>query len=70
MSSFIPHGGALDAAIAAHGGNADDWIDLSTGINPRVYPLPEIPRQIWELLPQASAMNECLAAARDYYVMP
>ena len=29
------HGGNLDVAIARLGGRVEDWIDLSTGINPR-----------------------------------
>jgi cobalamin biosynthetic protein CobC len=28
------HGGGLDAAAAAFGGAREDWLDLSTGINP------------------------------------
>ena len=28
------HGGGIDAAIAYYGGARNDWIDLSTGINP------------------------------------
>ncbi len=45
------HGGNLDAAIATYGGNRADWIDLSTGINPRPYPLPKIPPSAWSALP-------------------
>ena len=28
------HGGGLDAAVAKFGGAREDWLDLSTGINP------------------------------------
>ena len=33
------HGGGIDAAAARFGGARVDWLDLSTGINPRPYPL-------------------------------
>lgn len=32
------HGGDMDAAIARFGGKAEDWLDLSTGINPDPVP--------------------------------
>ena len=37
------HGGGIDGAVARFGGTRGDWIDLSTGINPLPYPLPERP---------------------------
>ncbi len=66
----IRHGGALDRAIAAYGGRRADWLDLSTGINPVPYPVPEIPAQIWHRLPDESLMQDCLEAARVYYGVP
>jgi len=42
LETLRDHGGGLDAAIARYGGIRNDWIDLSTGINPKPYPLPEI----------------------------
>jgi len=61
------HGGNIDEAIATFGGNADDWIDLSTGINRIPYPLPLLPPLAWQGLPTA-AMREalCSIAARAY----
>lgn len=48
------HGGNLDQAIAVHG--AGDWIDLSTGINRRPWPLPDdIPAAAWRNLPTRAA---------------
>ena len=55
------HGGNLDAAIARHGGS--DWIDLSTGINRRPYPVPPLPQETWHGLPTAQAQNALVRAA-------
>lgn len=43
----IRHGGALDRAIARHGGRREDWLDLSTGINPVAWPVPELTADAW-----------------------
>lgn len=55
------HGGNLDAAIARHGGKG--WIDLSTGINRRPYPVPPLPDAVWHGLPTAQAQHDLVAAA-------
>ena len=61
------HGGNLDAAMARFGGAGGDWIDLSTGINPRPYPVPDIPPQAWTALPTEADMAGLReAAARAY----
>lgn len=64
------HGGRLDAAIAIYGGNREEWLDLSTGINPNPYPVPEVSADAWTRLPDASAEQNLLDAARDYYQVP
>ena len=64
------HGGALDRAMAGFGGRKTDWLDLSTGINPNPYPIPDVPEEIWHLLPDEALMADCLAAARSYYEVP
>jgi len=69
MSAII-HGGRLDAAIAKHGGGRDDWLDLSTGINPNSYPVPELHTDIWKRLPDERAVNSLNLAARNYYNVP
>ncbi|MBB2970980.1 cobalamin biosynthetic protein CobC [Mesorhizobium sp. RMAD-H1] len=63
----IEHGGALDRAIARFGGTRADWLDLSTGINPEAFPLPEIAPEIWNRLPDESLLTQALDAARGYY---
>ena len=63
----IEHGGALDRAVERFGGAPSDWIDLSTGINPEVLPLPPIGLEIWNRLPDEKLLTSTLDAARKYY---
>lgn len=65
--SAIFHGGRLDAAIATYGGTREDWLDLSTGINPTAYPIPELPDYIWHCLPDQKSQDRLIAAANTYY---
>ena len=64
------HGGGLDAAVAQFGGRKSDWLDLSTGINPVQYPLPEIPNSAWTALPDQAAQDQLLEAAREFWNVP
>ena len=61
------HGGNLDGAIARFGGGAEDWIDLSTGINRVPYPLPALSHASWTALPTQSALARLRAAAAAAY---
>lgn len=61
------HGGDLAAATARFGAPADGWLDLSTGINPLAYPLPELPQTAWTRLPQRDREEALIAAARRTY---
>ena len=70
MTGAVRHGGALDRAIARHGGRREGWLDLSTGINPVAYPVPELSADIWHRLPDEGLMEDCLEAARAYYGVP
>lgn len=56
------HGGNLDQAMARHG--AGDWIDLSTGINRRPWPLPDLPADLWRNLPTKTLQTDLLRQAR------
>ena len=59
------HGGNLDWARQTYGGQ--EWIDLSTGINPVPYPVPPLDMADWAALPLRSAWDALvLAAARAY----
>jgi cobalamin biosynthetic protein CobC len=63
----IWHGGDLATAEALFPQAPKPWIDLSTGINPIPYPLPELPLSLWRRLPGAAEEAALLAAARAAY---
>ncbi|MEE8270452.1 MAG: threonine-phosphate decarboxylase CobD [Alphaproteobacteria bacterium] len=63
------HGGDLDRA-AARFARRDDWIDLSTGINPWPYPVPALTDAVWRRLPAAAALDDLCAAAAVRYGAP
>ncbi len=67
MNNSLYHGGALDDAIAQYGGEADDWLDLSTGINPYAYPITNISDLSWTQLPQRLAIDNLIKAAQIAY---
>lgn len=64
----VVHGGGLTAAIAQYGGERRDWLDLSTGINPNMPDVPEVPAEVWNRLPDKGLVDEARAAARDFYL--
>ncbi|MCZ8180530.1 MAG: threonine-phosphate decarboxylase CobD [Rhizobium sp.] len=67
MSGPIQHGGGLAAAAAEFGGRIEDWLDLSTGINPCPPALPEIPMRAWHRLPDQERELAAREAARRHY---
>ncbi len=64
------HGGNLDAAVARFGGAPEDWLDLSTGINPVPYPVSSISSEHWTRLPDIHAQLQLLDAARTFWSVP
>ena len=62
------HGGGIAAAAARYGGRVEDWLDLSTGINPEMVALPEIPERVWNRLPDRELELSAREAARDWYL--
>ena len=68
--SPIAHGGRLDEAIAVHGGLRKQWLDLSTGINPTSWPVPNLPQALWHRLPEESDVALARDAARAAYGVP
>ncbi len=66
----ILHGGRLDAARRAFPQAPLPWVDLSTGVSPRPYPLPELPSSVWTRLPDEGAFAAAEAAAARAYRAP
>ncbi|APE42246.1 threonine-phosphate decarboxylase [Sulfitobacter alexandrii] len=64
------HGGGVDAAVRRFGGTRCGWLDLSTGINPQPYPIPDLPRADWTDLPDENARQRLEAAARAFWNVP
>lgn len=64
------HGGGIDDAMRRFGGSRGDWIDLSTGINPRPYPVGELAPGDWAALPDRAARDALAAAARAFWSVP
>ena len=66
------HGGGLDAAAEEFGGARNDWLDLSTGINPESYPISglDLTAHDWTALPDQGADAALCAAARRFWQVP
>lgn len=65
---MLEHGGRLRAAAERLGIPKEEWLDLSTGINPATWPVPEIPSACWNRLPEEE--DGLTEAARAYYGAP
>ncbi len=70
MTQSRDHGGGLDTAVAEFGGQRDEWIDLSTGINPVPYSFDGISENAWTALPDTAAFRRLDAAARSFWNVP
>jgi cobalamin biosynthetic protein CobC len=67
----MKHGGDLTRALAQYGGTPAMWLDLSTGINPRPWPIPAtLPDMLWQRLPSRADQDALIAAARMAYNLP
>ena len=62
---MLEHGGRLREAAAHYKIPLENWLDLSTGINPDPWPVPPLPASCWQRLPEANDGLE--AAAAEYY---
>lgn len=65
LDERVHHGGDLEAASDRFGIPVRDWIDLSTGISPWHWPIPQIPSVVFQRLPPNDRSLE--NAARMYY---
>jgi len=65
MTSWTWHGGGLEAARRQFGG--EDWIDLSTGINPHPWPGANGLAIDWQRLPERHELAALEAAAASYF---
>jgi L-threonine-O-3-phosphate decarboxylase len=62
---MLVHGGRLRQAAQRYGIPPEQWLDLSTGINPNGWPAPPLPAALWQRLPEeADGLEE---AAQAYY---
>jgi cobalamin biosynthetic protein CobC len=62
---LLEHGGHLIDAAKKYNSPIEQWIDLSTGINPNGWPVPSIPAECWQRLPESA--DGLLSAAKEYY---
>jgi len=75
MSEII-HGGDIKAAMmlaeraGCDAGRKEDWLDLSTGINPEVYPFSSVKTALWHHLPGTEERQALCDAAARYYGAP
>ena len=64
------HGGDTAWAETRFGKPTDGWLDLSTGINPDAYPIPNISADLWHRLPTSGDIAALTAAAAEAYGVP
>ena len=70
FSAPLVHGGDLDAARRLFPDAPEPFIDLSTGINPYPYPVPEIPSDRFFRLPDQTNIGQLAAIAAQSYGAP
>lgn len=64
--SFIPdHGGNIVAAAKHFDIPENEWLDLSTGLNPFAWPVPQLQQTVWQKLPGQTTGLESIAC--EYY---
>ncbi|NHN37255.1 aminotransferase class I/II-fold pyridoxal phosphate-dependent enzyme [Pseudomaricurvus alcaniphilus] len=64
----LSHGGRLNAAAQEYGIPVEQWLDLSTGISPWSWPVPAVPPEVWQRLPEED--DQLLDCAGAYYGCP
>jgi cobalamin biosynthetic protein CobC len=66
----VEHGGDLGVARLLFPGAPEPFIDLSTGINPYPYPIPQLSPDLFTRLPDAAALDRLAAVAAQAYGAP
>jgi cobalamin biosynthesis protein CobC len=66
----LAHGGDLDAARKLFPGAPEPFLDLSAGINPYHYPIPQFQAEAFTRLPQPEALARLGAVAAQAYGAP
>ncbi|MEE9589999.1 MAG: threonine-phosphate decarboxylase CobD [Hyphomicrobiaceae bacterium] len=66
----VMHGGDLAEASRRFGIAGDDWLDLSTGINPTAFAFEPLTMDCYRRLPSPARLAELEAAARAAYGVP
>src|ERR1044071_10443826 len=66
----LDHGGDLGAARKLFPGAPEPFLDLSAGINPNPYPLPELSDAIYARLPEQATLLELKEMASSAYGAP
>ncbi|MDN4503072.1 threonine-phosphate decarboxylase CobD [Alteromonadaceae bacterium BrNp21-10] len=61
----LRHGGQLQQIAKQYDISQTQWLDLSTGIAPRGYPVPQLNDELWRCLPEVN--GDLLNAAQSYY---
>jgi cobalamin biosynthetic protein CobC len=64
------HGGRIDVAARLYPSAPRPWIDLSTGINPIPWPVPDIAPVRYQRLPLAAEIEQLTRAAAEAYGLP
>ena len=59
------HGGQLQQAVQRFNIPSEQWLDLSTGINPNGWAVPIVPASVWSRLPEDE--DGLISAAQQYY---
>ena len=62
---MLKHGGKLIQAVNQYNIPLNDWLDLSTGLNPQAWPVRTVSVDAWAQLPDDD--DGLVQAARDYY---
>src|SRR5713101_6329576 len=69
-ATSLLHGGDLTAARRQFPKAPEPFIDLSTGINPHSYPLPQLSSDVFARLPEPAALDRLATIAAAAYGAP